>query len=321
MHHSRRSLVALASALAMVGAGVYACGSRTGLVVVAERDGGNVIEAGPHDATIDSPHDAGRDVGHDADADAKFDAPAPPPIILGQGCDASQPNAAYFMTIDEKLGTFDPETLIFSDPHKVSCPVFSTEHDPHTIAVNRAGMVFVLYNDDNIYEIDPRTYACTSTPYKSGQMDYPNRFGMAFRWLQDGGDELRLLSAAPSRLAIFDPVSFKYIDELGVHPDILSIPDLQATPDGGLFAFDKTYLVGLDLDSGAMIYPDQDFPNLELGPWTFLAWRGRFILFDAPGPLTTPSNIRVYDPVVMRLQMVGKYPTTIVGVAASTCLN
>jgi hypothetical protein len=240
------------------------------------------------------------------------------PYIDRSGCDPSVPTGAYFLTLNGAFGTFDPNTVTFGNLHLLNCPVEDPATTPHTMALTRAGEVYALYTDDFIYHIHRDTYACERTGYKPGTNAYPHRFGMTFRWIPDAGDELRFLSPFPSRLARFDAVNIRYIEDHAVVPDILALSDLQSTPDSRLFAFDKVNLAEIDVDAGQVLDPVV-LPNLPQGPWAFLAWRGDFFLFNADPAGNGPTTVRRFHPDDGSLKVVGKYDLAIVGVGASTC--
>jgi hypothetical protein len=293
--HARRVAVALLAATAATAA----C-SRTGLYGPDEG-----LELGLRDAAIAPDAPLTRDATLDGDAHDAHDVDAPE---AGPLC------PAYVITLDSQFAVFYPDSGLFAEGHALQCATLPGAQ-ARTMAVNSKAQAFILYDDGYIYQVDPRTYACTKTIYEPQPHGVSGTFGMAFR-NGAAGEEFRAISNGT--LYHYDPVTFRYVSQLSVSDTTLLISDLQATPDGRLFAFDTYRIDEIDPNTGSTL-STKATPGVPHGAWTFLAWNGDFILFDADPQSPGPTTVRRYHPADGTISFVTSYPSAINGADTPPC--
>jgi hypothetical protein len=102
------------------------------------------------------------------------------------GCSA-QAMLIYTVDQDETLSAFHPDTLAFSEIGRLNCPAQGTCEGsfgpipavPFSMAVDRNATAWVLYCSGELFKVDTRTAACTTTSYQPGQQNLWV-FGMGF---------------------------------------------------------------------------------------------------------------------------------------------
>jgi len=273
-----------------------ACGARTGLLGGEEEN----LQAPGKDAGRDAPLDAVADAAPDATPDAEASVPLKPHYC-----------PAYAVTITGDFLIFYPDTGIFAGGRHLECTPDAAQ--VRTMAVDSMGGVFILFSDNYIYKFDPTNGDCARTTFKPNTHGLSSVFGMAFRKTPTG-DEFRAL--AVGALYTFDPVDFVFKAQVAAGNGLAS--DLQATSDGSLFGFDTYQLNQIDPGTGATL-SRTPIGGLEHGAWTFLAWQGDFILFDAAPQTSGPSFVRRYHPDTKSLTYVTTYGDAINGADVPPC--
>lgn len=306
---------------------LVACGSRTGLFV--DDDG---FSGFPGD---DAGPDARRDGGRDAD-DLE-DAPPPldvrPPIDVDRrDCPDADAQLVYTITSTYDLQSFNPDTGQFRLIGSISCPA-PAGATPFSMAVDRRGIAYVLFTNEELFRVSTATAACISTPYTPRQSNF-GLFGMGFATNSVGPTEtLFVAGAEQSRdgrpagargLARITPGSFDLAPVGDFFPRIESA-ELTGTGDGRLFAFYRkrgdsppSYIGEIDPDT-AQVIGERRFDNVDQGDgWAFAYWGGDFYMFHAPPP---GQNTRVtrWRPSDDSVTQVATTPLTIVGAGVSTC--
>ena len=197
---------------------------------------------------------------------------------------------------------------------------------PFSMAVNRAGVAYVLYDDGNIYKASTKDASCTSSGYKPNQQGW-STFGMGYvsdsagssaetLFVMDGstgsGKGLGYISASGALTPVgqFDKLAGRSGEVTG-------------TGDGKLFGFfvditdaSKTTVAEVE-KTNAKILSDvkQGLPSINA--WAFAHWGGSFYLFNGTG--SEPSRVNKYTPGKGTTLVVPNAGYRIVGAGVSTC--
>ena len=314
-------LAAVLGGLLALGA-IASCGARTGF---GDEDGaaggtGEAVDAG----------DAGLLVPVDAPSDAHGDV-LPKSDAAPNKVDCTDPTVTYVyvVTVSGQLLAFDPGPRTFTPIGFLACPAPPGFH-PFSMAVNRKGTAFVLYDDGELFKVSTKTAACSPTPYQVGQHGFV-QFGMGFATITNGPAEQLFVAdtpqdatlPGPSRLGVIDTTTFKLKPVADFVPPQFGA-ELTGTGDGRLFAFtadtdpaaNASRITQIDKVSGKLVASVQ-IPGVPRGGgWAFGFWGGAFWLFTTPlgGPRVTR-----YDPVNGEITPIGGLPDEVVGAGVSTC--
>jgi hypothetical protein len=205
---------------------------------------------------------------------------------------------------------------------------------PFSMSVDRKGKAWVLYTSGEIFSVDVKTVACTSTSFSKGQKGY-ELFGMGF--VSDAkGSEQEKLFIHGGEVAYLENGNLGYIDPTSLAITTvgkLSItgtehsPELTGTGNGELFAFfpngaksvvrkiDKTK--GITLQSWTVGVPSTG----DVMAWAFAHWGGKFYVFITIGDLFTENSmILLLDPDTgQTVTLLKNLKYRIVGAGVSTC--
>ena len=303
----------------VVGALVSACGARTGLEVPPEEPGDTF--------------DAGNDTmppRHDADADVRREADIEPEVI--DRCADAGTTYIYLITEQYHLLYFDPASGGFSVVGTLDCPLIDTASTPFSMAVDRSGLAYVVYQDGELFKVSTKDARCRSTTFLATDPDFTN-FGMGFTANKtDPGESLYVLGyvpdAATATLGKIDVTTFA-LDHVGpITPPLNADGELTGTSDGRLFSYavssDLTTADFLELDpTSAKTINRKTLPVPPGQAWAFAFWGGDFYLFNAPanpdGSPPTKSNVTRYRPSDGSIATIATYAELIVGAGVSTC--
>jgi|HubBroStandDraft_1064217.scaffolds.fasta_scaffold02240_2 hypothetical protein len=334
------------------------CGSRTGLLVFDEQpdepeeagvDAGDatVSEDAASDASPDVTEDRALDAGMDAQPDVTVDALAdvgidvarPRPVACQEAGAAS--TLIYLVTSQNDLWSFYPPSLRFSRIGHLNCP---TTDMPFSMAVDQAGIAYVLYSDGHLFRVSTATARCQATTFAVNQEQFLT-FGMGYSQNPTGvGETLYIASdedadsGIPARLGLIDTTAFA-VHTVGAFVPQISSAELTGTGAGDLFAF---YALNPASSSSAVSGPPSAIgqidkangrllgqtvlPNVAQGcGWAFAFWGGDFYAFVAPpvpGGRCNPLPFSVvwrYRPSDGTQEEIYKFPETIVGAGVSTC--
>jgi hypothetical protein len=324
---------ALLSVAVLVG-----CGSRTGLLV-------------PGEVEPESPDGAARPVGDDsgeAALDAATDATevrdALPsidvtvPVNPINDCPDAGATLVYVVTRQEQLLSFYPPTAQFRAIGPLSCPTRSAS-TPFSMAVDRTGIAYVLYQDGELFRVSTANARCQATYFRAGQSNFADTFGMGFSHDNTGTGETLFVasgdsaSATTPSLATIDPRTFSLRIVGDLQPAILNA-ELSGTGAGDLFAFFATTgaapcdnmtnpncpdsAIGqLDKTTGRVVAQSVLRGNPQGTAWAFAFWGGDFYTFTAPGSGGTIVNR--FNPADGSIVTVAMRPDQIVGAGVSTC--
>jgi hypothetical protein len=293
------SLVAIAAA---------SCGARTGLPVDDRPE---------RDAAPDAEEDAGpdaEDAGPDV-VDAPPDVP-PPPII----CEDAGITYIYLITVENDLYHFYPPDLSFAKNGTIDCTLGPT---PYSMAVDRAGTAYVLFNNGELFEVSTANAACDTTDFVPGQDNFSVLFGMGFSSNKDDpGETLFIAGQEPGRLGIIDPFTME-LTTVGAFDKNIGNAELTGTGDARLFAFGVDnpnaviHLAEIEKETAKVLSDETiDFPA-SIGAWAFAFWGGDFYFFiSTQGGF---SDVFRYHPEDKSFTQVTSLDRTIVGAGVSTC--
>jgi hypothetical protein len=312
-----RAVLALASVLSIT----WACGSRTGLLVdeVEELDAGRDAARGrdtgrAQDATRDSARDSARDV-------------MPPPIdarpmvdVDRRDCQDAASTLIYAVGNGNELYSFYPPDQAFKLIGTLACP---TDATPFSMAVDRRGVAYVLYNNGELFRVSTLNASCTPTRYVPGQEGF-QEFGMGFS-SDRGGPEETLFVSADQRLGgtvglgKIDPRTFALSR---VSNDAPPQAELTGTGDGRLYAYyaeensTSSFIGEIEKTSGRVI-AEKELAGVAQGTgWAFAFWGGDFYVFTGDEATSTVVRYRPGDDSVISYTTA---PALIVGAGVSTC--
>jgi hypothetical protein len=315
---------------------VAACGSRTGLLVPPpEHDATapDVVADVPEEPDVFEEPEAALDADGDA---AEEDAP---PMIeeTVDICPDAGSTLVDLMTSQNVLMSFYPPTATFTTIGTIMCPDPGTDV-PFSMAVDRAGIAYVLFESGHLYRVSTRTAVCVPTSFVPGQA-FPPQFGMGFSangTADGGGDAGETLYIAgdpgwstmmpgPSMLGSLDTATFTATNMAPFKPVILE-PELTGTGAGKLYGFwapttaSDTAIVEIDKNTAA-VTTLATLPGIVFGGgWAFAFWGGDFYTFTAPGGINSSSIVNRYRPSDGSIVQVATTPgLTIVGAGVSTC--
>jgi len=307
--------------VAVLGGAVASCGTRTGLFT--EGYGVGTVTDGPHtigeagqDGTVDVV-DSGLDVLPPIDV-------MPHPDVDRTDCPDADATFIYVVTQQQEIYSFFPPTLTFKLVGNLVCPAGTAT--PFSMAVDRRGVAYVLYDDGNLFRVSTATGACAPTTFTPGQHGFQT-FGMGFASDFNGAAERLYVSAnnmdpMASGLGFIDTTSFA-LSLIG--PFGIPIPrsELTGTGDGRLFAYwpdsangSGSHLTELNKATGGVL-AQTDLPvGNDNDAFAFAFWGGDFWIFTGAGGPTTVSRFRPSDGTTTAPTT---HPSTIVGAGVSTC--
>jgi hypothetical protein len=233
----------------------------------------------------------------------------------------------YVVDENNNLSSFDPRKLPGPPFHLVGRLACEPSSRPFSMAVDRKGVAWVLYESGNVYRVSIIDASCSQLAYRAGP-DAPALFGMGF--VTDGAnataESLYVAANDDSRaLARLDtgarPPRWQPIATLRAGQ--VRNPELTGTADGRLFGYFPEGGVGfvqeIDRQSGATVGRRLPLGTLagETSHYAFAHWGGVFYVFA-----TTDGNSAVH--AVNRKtgayqRVLDHLPQRIVGAGVSTC--
>lgn len=297
---------------------VAACGARSQLDPggTAQEGGapGTGPGVGPGPTTTTGGGGTGGTGGEGGEGGAPFD-------------DCTDPDVTYIYLVTSSFGmyAFKPASQELEYRGQLNCP---TNASPFSMAVNRFGTAYVIYNDGTLWQADVTDASCAPTDYLPAQSGFLT-FGMGYA-LDDGEmsetlyvSDIDYEDDTTKGLGRIDTESFE-LDVVGPLQNPLGFR-IELTGVGtDLFAFiiDEAagggHLAQVDKAMGGIVDPVAVPIGTDIGSWHFAFWGGEFYFFTSQGgdPTTT---VRRYDPDTTALVTVGTVPESVVGAGASTC--
>jgi hypothetical protein len=324
MRTRRRLLFAFIVAAPNVALAV-ACGSRTGLILPYDEDAATLP-----DAAVDVLHhfDA-RPVEEDAleeEALPPLDVTPPPPDAPNDCPDAAS-TLVYVITESNNLYSFYPPAAAFTRIGTIACPAVGGS-TPFSMAVDRNGIAYIVFNDGELFRVSTATAACQPTSFIVGQHGFSNTFGMAFSHdTVDGGETLFIASDSSSapQLGSIDVTNYQ-LTVVGAFNPPITAAELTGTGAGALFGFwspggtggTDSAIVQID-KSTAQVTNSSPLPGVAQGNgWAFAFWGGDFYTFGAPPPNSTTVVTR-FSPSDGSIVQIAKTTEVVVGAGVSTC--
>lgn len=303
---------------------LVACGSRTGLWV----DDDLLV-----DGRIDGSADAADPWWRDASVDAPPPLDASPRDASRIDCEDAGDTLVYLISADYALLSFDPMTLEFRSIGRIACPAAASA-TPFSMAVDRAGVAYVLFQDSDggsddgrIFRVSTATAACIGTPFTPNQLSF-RRFGMGFATDEAGPTEALFVADSDQDgvgqgLGRVDVTSFG-LTRVGAFSPTIRNAELTGTGDGRLFGFyskaqqeRQAYIGEIDRQT-AEIVGEARLEGVRLGSaWAFAFWGGAFYMFTAESG--SGSAVTRYHPSEGSPGVIAQLSERIVGAGVSTC--
>lgn len=229
----------------------------------------------------------------------------------------------WIYTVDQngQLAIFNPEKLAYEDVGPLSCP--GTWATPFSMAIDQNTVAWVEYTDGQLFRVDARTAACTSTSFV--QDSSVSNFGMGFVYDPDTGEDTLYIAggygfgAIPSTLAT---IAFPSLEVTRIAPIDFGAPELTGTGDGELWGFAPSFnsasgvttLAHVDRASGRVLASVQ-LPGVmrEASSYAMAFWGGSFWLFLGDSVYQVPRK------TLQATQVMSYTGRNIVGVGVSTC--
>ncbi len=245
---------------------------------------------------------------------------------ISPGCDAGV-TYIYGVTTDSTLVSYYPPTGGLTAIGTIDCPVQTPGASPYSMAVDRAGTAYVVFDDGNLYQVSTADASCAATSFVVGQHGFVT-FGLAFSADTTGPGETLFVaeedSIGPSLgLATIDVTTLD-LSFVGPFSAPLGPTELTGTGDGRLFGFSVdfpgpgSHVSQIDKTTADVLssvpLPFGGFDDADT--WAF--WGGSFYIFDAPGTATATTITR-FNPGDGSTEMVATYAAPIVGAGVSTC--
>ena len=226
----------------------------------------------------------------------------------------------YVVTEGNELYRFAPATLTFTKIGVVNCPSTGFGSSPFSMAVDRKGVGWVLFNDGHIFHVSTKDASCTATSYAVDQGGF-HTFGMAFVSNAAGSsaETLYVADYNGTGIAKIDTSTLK-LSFVGAYGVSAGAGELTGTGDAHMYAFfnqSPSRVAEVDRTTGK-IKSMKDVPGLTVGSgWAFAHWGGSFWLFTAP---SGTSQVNQYDFTAGTSKVVvSSLGYIIVGAGVSTC--
>lgn len=304
-----------------------ACGTRTGLFV---DDMPGLDDTDDVDGSADGSADARRDAPGlvDAEPDVLPLIDAAPRDANRTDCPDAEATRIYLISATYDLYSYAPESNDTRLIGRIACPTGDSS-TPFSMAVDRKGVAYVVFDDGRLYRVSTLTAACIATSFVPNQQGF-STFGMGFATNTVGPTESLYIAGTGRTL---DTEGFGRIDTTsfaltaiasGFTPPIRGA-ELTGTGDGRLFGFyaksnaatEPPMFIGEISTTTAAIIAETPLPGVTRGQgWAFAFWGGDFYTFTAPGGSTVVQRYRPSDGSITQ---VGSVPTRIVGAGVSTC--
>jgi hypothetical protein len=253
-------------------------------------------------------------------------AVAPKPVDR-TGCPDPSATYIYLVTEENELFSFYPPDLSFQRVGNLSCPGVNGA-TPFSMAVDRRGQAYVLFDDGSLFAVSTATAACIPTSFVPNQMGF-GTFGMSFASDTGGPAERLYISDDDSDgvlrgLGVIDTKTFE-VDVIGPSDVPFHRSELTGTGDGRLFAFwpdmssaAGSHLSELDKTTGGVVaQTDLAISPEEEDAFAFAFYGGDFWIFTSGGG--GPSLVHRFRPSDGTLTVPTMHPSTIVGAGVSTC--
>jgi hypothetical protein len=239
--------------------------------------------------------------------------------IAGDDC-SDELKQIYVVTQENQLHRFAPATATFTKVGDLKCPAGFLA-TPFSMAVDRKGSAWVLFNDGKLYKVSTKDASCEATTFAVGQSGFVT-FGMAY--VRDGvGETLFVAEYNGKGIGKID-VSTMKLSFVGDYGGFAGPGELTGRGDQLFAFFNKTSspslparVASIDKSTGKL-GTVKNLAGIEVGSgWAFAHWGGTFWLFHAP---SGSSQVTEYDFEKASSSTVKTgLPFVIVGAGVSTC--
>jgi len=316
------------------------CG-RTGLPLFDDdefsTDGESPV--GPEGPEAEAPFDAGPSLDALPSIDVAVPPNSPPPVA----CADASATLIYLISEQSDLFSFDPSMDALTPIARINCPAMGIcpstglPATPFSMAVNQAGLAYIVYCNGQLFQVSTADGHCEPTGFASQQLGFPPTFGMGFTQNPSSAAETLYVAGAVADggdaiLGSIDTTTFA-LSVVGAFSPSISQPELTGTATGGLFGFYAINLPdgGIPASSGiaqidpftAALIGNVPLPVVMQGyAWAFAFWGGDFYTFTAP--LLPPwdgnhTRVQRYRPSDGTIVDVLTITDQIVGAGVSTC--
>jgi hypothetical protein len=235
----------------------------------------------------------------------------------------------FVVSSENVLLKFDPAKLTFSTIGALKCPAGFGD-TPFSMAVDRAGTAFVLYQSGNIYKASTEDASCGPSGYQPNQLGWA-RFGMGYVSDAAGSESETLYIIDGTGLG--GGGANKGLGKINHSGQLATVgqfdqgfagrtAEVTGLGDGRLFAFfvdngKSAYDVAeIDKTTGKILSSAPQ-PLPAVNAWAFAHWGGSFYLFNSGS--TGSSKVHKYTPGKGTQQVVDSAGYRIVGAGVSTC--
>lgn len=243
-------------------------------------------------------------------------------------CDDEAVKVIYAVDSANELLRFDPRKLP-GDPFTVVGQMNCTTggfDDPFSMAVDRNGFAWVVYQSGNVFKVSVDDATCQPTTFDPGSIG-STTFGMGFVTDQPGGSAEHLYLSGNDfehTLIKMDPDTLKWSSIGRIEGSGDQSPELTGTGDARMFGFypmdfDVPYVQEIDKSTGKNLGKRMPLAGNSLGDITayaFAQWGGKFYAFATSGGW---NNVYVTDAGANYATVRSHTPFRITGAGVSTC--
>lgn len=225
----------------------------------------------------------------------------------------------YMIAQDNRFYSFYPPTLDVKLVGTISC-AGAGFFRPFSMAVDRKGIAWILFEDGRIFHVDVKTAACTLSAYVPNQLGY-STFGMGFvsNGVGSNDETLYVADYLGKGLAKIDTTTLT-LSTVGTWDKLTGAAELTGTGDARLygFFFDPPVTVAEIDKFNGKILSQAPQPTIDLtGGWAFAFWGGDFWLFTNPNGVSQIDQYRPIDGTTTKVK--SGFGTSVVGAGVSTC--
>jgi hypothetical protein len=250
------------------------------------------------------------------------------PVV--DNCQDAGTTYIYLIASDNSLMRFDPPSKGVTTIGTISCPTAKAGASPFSMAVDRQGIAFVVFDDGELFRVSTADATCLVTPFQIGQDGFSPTFGTGFSAdTSDPGETLFVAGDMSEELATIDLTTF-VLTPVGTFSTMIGEAELTGTGSGDLYAFGVVgsngttaalHLSQIDKATAAVIQ-DQSLQlasgSAEIFDWAFAYWGGGFYFFTSTDESST--DVSLYTPGgPLTLPVVAHFENAVVGAGVSTC--
>lgn len=260
------------------------------------------------------------DAGGDGDGGGRRDS-----AIAPGDCPAGT-EWIYLIDFDGSFIRFQPDTRDLVVQGVLSCP--AGDATPYSMAIDRQGIAWVLYNDGNLFRVPLEDLSCAATDFVPGQMGF-ELFGMGYSANDLGSAEETLFVGGGPELSGGGTYELGTIDaalSLSARGSLSSLPELTGTGNAELWGFfpaeSPMVVRQIDKTNGGTIQMFDVGRIAAAGTtqsYAFAYWGGRFYIFHKTIDGTSSAIWQLTTDLGQLEEVVPDTGRRIVGAGVSTC--